>query len=152
MTTLHQRYANQCTDERHHNWRGDQASYFSIHRWLYARKGHPDRCQDCGATKEEITIQWANISGQYKRDVDDYKPLCVPCHKRYDRFKKYGNRCRKGHDLTDPANVGIGSKSAKGIQYITCLACRRESIKTPEYRKKHAEKERIRRAKKKGLV
>jgi hypothetical protein len=141
MITLKQRWEKQRTDERHHNWRGDEASYFSIHRWVYARLGKPVTCSQCGATKEEVTIQWANISGEYKRDLSDFKPLCLPCHKRYDRFKRYGNKCRNGHDLTDPQNLRVIGVSKRGVPYIGCKACRR----TPEYRAKV-------RARRKGIL
>ena len=42
-------------------------------------------CEKCG--KDGLLgkkIHWANISGEYKRDLFDYMRLCVPCHKRYD--------------------------------------------------------------------
>lgn len=32
-------------------------------------------------------MQWANISGEYL-DVEDFIPLCIFHHRRYDRRKK----------------------------------------------------------------
>lgn len=64
------------------NWRGDECSYDSLHQWVKRHKGKPSRCDKCGTT--ERRIEWANISGDYRRDLNDWRPLCVPCHRRSD--------------------------------------------------------------------
>lgn len=71
---------------KHHNWQGDFTSYRSMHRWVVRHKGQPTKCEHC--LKDGLTghqIHWANISGQYKRDVDDYIRLCAKCHKAFDK-------------------------------------------------------------------
>jgi hypothetical protein len=30
--------------------------------------------------------EWANISGAYLRDLDDYAEMCKPCHSEFDSF------------------------------------------------------------------
>lgn len=62
----------------------DDASYSAIHYWVYHRKGKALKCEDCGF---EGRCNWANISGEYRRDVDDFKSLCVPCHQEFDGVK-----------------------------------------------------------------
>jgi len=67
--------------EANHQWAGDKAGYMAVHAWV--RKHFPKTgCQHCGATDRKT--QWANISGEYRRDRDDWIELCVPCHKKYD--------------------------------------------------------------------
>ena len=39
-------------------------------------------CKYC--RKENCRFEWANISGEYKRDLNDWMNLCVSCHKKYD--------------------------------------------------------------------
>jgi hypothetical protein len=152
LETLKQKSPKQRTGENHPAWKGDNASYFSIHRWLYNRLGKPTRCKQCGAEKDDRTIQWSSISGKSQRKLDDWQQLCVPCHKRYDRWIKYGNRCPKGHDLTLSENTGTAGKSKDGIPYLCCLACKRIKINTDEHRKYRREYERKRRAKLRGSL
>lgn len=71
--------------EKHYNWKGGQVSYKRMHTWVNRWKGKAKICVNCGAT---MHIDWANISGLYKRDLDDYKSLCKSCHKKYDNIRK----------------------------------------------------------------
>lgn len=76
--------------KRTRGWKGSGVSYRQLHQWLYLEKGRPITCVDCN--KVALTgrqIHWANISGEYKRDTNDYKALCVSCHNIYD--EKYKN-------------------------------------------------------------
>jgi hypothetical protein len=67
-------------------WKGSSASLVAKHSWIKRRYGRPQRCEHCGTTENRM-YHWANISGEYKRDINDYKRLCVPCHKKYDLSK-----------------------------------------------------------------
>jgi hypothetical protein len=64
-------------------WKGDGATMTAQHNWIKRRLGRPKLCQKCGTTEDRM-YHWANISHEYKRDVNDYVRLCVPCHKAYD--------------------------------------------------------------------
>lgn len=64
-------------------WKGRKASMAAKHQWVVRRLGKPSKCEHCGTTEKRM-YHWANISGEYKREVTDYMRLCVPCHKRYD--------------------------------------------------------------------
>jgi hypothetical protein len=70
------------TGEKAHQWKGDDVGYFALHQWVYKNKGKPKECSFC-KTKEG-KIQWANVSWEYKRDLNDFMPLCVECHRGYD--------------------------------------------------------------------
>ena len=65
------------SNEKNHNWKGDAVGLRSLHYWIRSRKHKPDFCEICNK-KEPCDI--ANISGEYKRNVDDYQWLCRRCH------------------------------------------------------------------------
>lgn len=68
-------------------------SYRELHRWVEKHKGRPQKCEDCG--RDGLTgryIHWANISGKYPMDLNDYKRLCVRCHGVHDRKRNKNNR------------------------------------------------------------
>jgi len=64
-------------------WKGEKASYVAIHRWVKKWFGKPDHCEHCGAI-DKRKYNWANISGKYHRVRDDWKQLCIPCHRKFD--------------------------------------------------------------------
>src|SRR4051812_42555426 len=62
-------------------WRGDDAGYSAIHMWLKIHKQKTGVCENCGEAGKSGKTQFANISGEYKRDTDDYAELCPSCHR-----------------------------------------------------------------------
>jgi hypothetical protein len=64
-------------------WKGDRVGYGGIHAWIVSVKGKPMSCEDCLTTAAKA-YHWANISGEYKRDANDWKRLCARCHHRFD--------------------------------------------------------------------
>ena len=78
--------------ERNRAWRGDKVGYVALHDWVKRWKGKPKICEHCG--KAIGKIEWANKSGEYKRDLSDWISLCVPCHRIYDK-KIIGNPSKK---------------------------------------------------------
>lgn len=72
-------------DDSHPRWKGDEASYFAKHMWIRRKLGNPVVCQFCGFKSDNHKrIHWANVSGEYKRELSDWISLCVPCHKKRD--------------------------------------------------------------------
>ena len=63
-------------------WKGDDVGYSGLHRWVKRWKGKAMICCVCGENRKKV--HWANISGNYLRSLDDFAPLCVSCHRRYD--------------------------------------------------------------------
>lgn len=60
-------------------------TYRVMHKWVESRMGKPTKCTHC--SKDGLTahkIHWANLSGQYMRDVNDWMRLCAKCHKNFD--------------------------------------------------------------------
>lgn len=74
--------------EKSVNWQGDKISYRSLHKWIQGKRGEPHYCEHCKRSDlRHRQYHWANISGEYKRDLNDYIRLCVSCHKKYDLSK-----------------------------------------------------------------
>ena len=113
--------------EEARRWKGEKASYEAKHMWItkhYANE--KTTCSHCNKSKEEVSrLEWANISGEYKRDRDDYICLCPSCHRKMDLKKTH---CPSGHDLND-GNLKINSRGHR-----TCKIC------TTEQRKRYTEK------------
>lgn len=79
-----------------------QAQYASVHRWVRHHLGTPQHCEKCGTTEKRM-YAWANISGEYKRDLKDWMRLCYPCHARLDKagnYLKSRTVCIHGHPLS----------------------------------------------------
>lgn len=72
-------------------WRGDDVGYGAVHDWIKKTLGKPSECKNCG-TKEAKRFEWANISGEYKRDVNDWLRLCTKCHHKMDGSGNHKNR------------------------------------------------------------
>lgn len=71
-------------NEKNPNWKGDMVSKQGLHAWLVRHYGRPQRCERCN-TQEAKRYDWANISGEYKRDRDDFIRLCRSCHVSMDK-------------------------------------------------------------------
>lgn len=66
-------------------WKGDKAGYSAIHKYIQKYYGKPTTCQDCKTTGLfGNKIQWANLDGNYSRDIKTWKRLCAKCHQKLD--------------------------------------------------------------------
>lgn len=113
--------------EQNNLWRGSEASYRSIHSWVGNHKPKSTCCEQCNA--QGIRLEAANISKQYHRDIEDYRWLCVSCHRAYDNAgSKIRNTCarkrvailfcKRGHEI-----------SILGRRQGSCVACLRENYR-----------------------
>lgn len=79
-------------DENHPSWKGTNASIQSIHVWVRRRKPKPAFCEECTVKPPR---DLANISQEYKRDVNDFEWLCRKCHMDKDgRAKEASERMK----------------------------------------------------------
>jgi hypothetical protein len=69
---------------RNYLWKGENVAYSTIHNWVDRWLPKRSECDYCGTTEERM-YHWANKSHEYKRDLEDWYRLCVPCHSAYDR-------------------------------------------------------------------
>jgi len=68
--------------------------YRSLHTWVKKYKPKSSTCEICG--KITIRLDAANISGEYKRDINDFVYLCTQCHTG-----------KKGFDVTKRKNPNV---------------------------------------------
>jgi hypothetical protein len=61
------------------NWRGANPSYGALHDWVSYHLGRPKLCENCNSV-DHTRYEWANISGEYRRDLIDWVRLCKTCH------------------------------------------------------------------------
>lgn len=62
-------------------WKGNKVGYSALHAWVRRNKLKLKFCEKCNKNKK---LDVSNISGKYKRDVNDYEWLCKKCHRRKD--------------------------------------------------------------------
>jgi hypothetical protein len=76
-------------EEQSIRWAGDSVGYRGIHHWVNRKLGKPDTCEHCGKSGlKGRQIHWANISGNYLRDTNDWIRLCIKCHGIFDTKPK----------------------------------------------------------------
>lgn len=69
---------------------GGANSYREIHKWIEEQLGKPETCSKCGKIGYGKQIHWANLSGEYKKEISDWVRVCAKCHYEMDKFYKYG--------------------------------------------------------------
>lgn len=74
-------YNKHISGDKSYWWKGDNVSYEGLHIWLKKNMPKPETCEMCNWFKPKHI---SNISGEYRRDVNDYQWLCVQCHSVYD--------------------------------------------------------------------
>lgn len=124
--------------KNHGNWKGSEIKYFSLHTWMKRTYGLASICENNNTHIGRF--QWANISGKYKRERKDFKMLCVSCHRLFDYEKKYGNKCKRGHEFTKENTYMTKSG------WRACIICKKEAIKSfykahPLKKKEYARKD-----------
>ena len=66
-------------DEKNPAWKGDEVGYRAIHQWVERKLGKATHCSN-NKNHTAKRYHWANISGEYKRDVTDWKQVCPHCN------------------------------------------------------------------------
>jgi len=78
--------------ETHYGWKGDDVGISALHTWIKCHKPYTGKCEECGVGDGGRRLDAANISQEYKRDVDDFRWLCRRCHMKEDgrlaRFRR----------------------------------------------------------------
>lgn len=80
-----EKFRKSTTGENHAHWLGENVSKGVLHKWLARWYGKADRCENINCPDELDMFDWANLSGEYKRDRADFIRLCRLCHIRFDR-------------------------------------------------------------------
>lgn len=73
--------------EKSKAWKGDNVGYGGLHGWIRSQKGKPTFCEN-DSTHKSKRYEWSSISRKYTRDLNDYRSLCLKCHRKYDACNK----------------------------------------------------------------
>jgi len=71
----------QVAGQNNAGWKGDAVGYHALHAWVRRWLGAPRKCSACG-DEAARRYEWANISGEYRRDLSDWRRLCASCHRK----------------------------------------------------------------------
>lgn len=93
-------------------WKKEGLGYSGVHGWIRRNFGRATYCSN-DMNHKSNAYDWANISGKYFRDINDYKQLCRKCHIEFDKK----NHCSNGHARTTENCY----KNKKGI--VVCRVC-----------------------------
>ena len=77
---------NRGSGENHSAWKGNKVGYAPLHQWLKKQLGKALKCS-FNPLHTSKRFEWANISGVYHRDVNDFSSLCTKCHRQYDNIR-----------------------------------------------------------------
>lgn len=81
------------SNQAHPCWKGDKVGYNALHTWIRKNKSKPKLCEEC---KVKPPKDVANISGLYKRDINDFEWICRKCHFNGDgRLLKFQEGLKK---------------------------------------------------------
>ena len=69
--------------EKNSNWKGDDVGISGVHCWIKKQRGLA-RNYICEICRKKPAHDWSNVDHEYKRNLCDYHPLCVSCHRKYD--------------------------------------------------------------------
>lgn len=70
--------------EKASHWKGSDVGYGGVHQWVNKEFGKATFCCLCGRNDPKRKYEWANLTGKFLRDRENWKNLCVPCHKKFD--------------------------------------------------------------------
>src|SRR5215467_11145030 len=97
-------------NEKNHAWKADEVKYQALHQWIRKNKPQPEGCERCGVKRH---LECANISGEYKRDVNDFIYVCVPCHWLMDNKRGFIGRKHKDESKEKMRLAKIGKKQSE---------------------------------------
>lgn len=65
----------------HPNYK-ESITYGNLHKWINKVKPRKGKCELCG---NEGRTEYSNNDHLYKRNTEDYKELCKPCHIKWEK-------------------------------------------------------------------
>ena len=77
------------------NWKGDDVGYSGLHIWVRKTLGTDQKCSVCGCEGKR-KYEWANVSGEYRRDTSDWMRVCVSCHRKHDKVPPWNKGKKTG--------------------------------------------------------
>ena len=69
--------------QQHPNWKGEVVGRHALHTWIKRERGPATHCS-IDPSQQAKRYEWSNISHKYQRSLEDFRPLCPSCHRKYD--------------------------------------------------------------------
>lgn len=68
-------------------------SYTGLHMHLVRTYGNAPLC--IWGENHTSRLEWANVSGVYTKNLEDYLPMCASCHRKFDITEETRTKNRK---------------------------------------------------------
>lgn len=68
---------------KHWNW-CDKPNLLTLHKRIHRKHGAAKK-HPCSKCKVRQAHDWANVTGKYTANVEDYAPMCRSCHVKLDK-------------------------------------------------------------------
>ena len=95
-------------------WKGQNASYGTIHIWVRKKLGRPKFCEMCG-TESSPRFEWADKSGKCLRNLDNWLRLCRSCHNKFDDIINKARKTRLKKNVKNNARYKKTDSNMVGI-------------------------------------
>jgi hypothetical protein len=94
------------------NWKGDNITYFHLHKWLRDNFGKANKCENKLCNCMSKNYEWALIhEKEYIRDRNNFIMLCASCHRKYDFTEQIRINLSNSHKGQVAWNKGIIQKA-----------------------------------------
>lgn len=98
----------------------DSNKYYTAHYWIYSKSGKAKYCSK-DSSHQSKRFEWANISREYKKELNDWIQLCSSCHRKMDitdvtRVKQAENARRNKNSSRKIAQYSISGAFIKAYQ------------------------------------
>ena len=110
------------TGESNPNWK-DEPGYFGGHHRVYRSRGKANHCEN---GEHDGPFEWENLTGNHS-DPNDYKSLCIPCHRAMDAGRADRFTCKNDHELTED-NMYVYDRADGSINRM-CKRCQKDRSK-----------------------
>src|SRR4051794_7653721 len=73
--------------DKNPNWKGDKAGYGAKHDFIKYMYGLANKCEVCKDPNKN-KYEGACVTGNYSRQLSDWKMMCTSCHRKFDGHAK----------------------------------------------------------------
>lgn len=109
----------------HPLFKGEAASYTTVHKWMRRNFPKTGRCEYCGRT-DRVT-QYASAShSRYTLNRADWFELCVPCHRAVDGLTPA--HCRRGHTYTPETTYIVPATGKRSCRICARIRRRKRTV------------------------
>lgn len=74
--------------ENNGSWKGDNVTYKALHLWIHYNLPKTDLCEFCRVRSPE---EAACVTKIYNRDFNNWRWLCIKCHRIHDKNMRHTN-------------------------------------------------------------